>query len=162
MEIQKLPKANRKILSVNWYIILRLRKKPNRLFLSIFFNFDKIPIDKIHNLPYSVHKLPISYIRYMRKITVKDMKQAVAYVNNGNVCIGNVNDIADEDFLACDFLKDLKMGNIRVANVPTQLMRMYNLDLPLEIFRNAKDNTVGALMDSINDCLAKADEEVDG
>lgn len=90
------------------------------------------------------------------------MKQAVAYVNNGNVCIGNVNDIADEDFLACDFLKDLKMGNIRVANVPTQLMRMYNLDLPLEIFRNAKDNTVGALMDSINDCLAKADEEVDG
>ena len=87
------------------------------------------------------------------------MKRAISYVNNGNCVLGNLSDVADEDLLACDFLRDLKMGNIRKANVPIQLMRMYNLDLPLDIFHNAKDNTVGGLMESINDYLATVEDE---
>lgn len=78
------------------------------------------------------------------------MRRAISYVNNGNCVIGDLRDVSDEDLLACDFLRDLKMGNIRKANVPIQLSRMYNLHFPLEIFHNAKDNTVGGLMDSIN------------
>lgn len=97
----------------------------------------------------------------MKKITLKDMRRAITYVNNGNVVLGNLDDVADEDLLACDFLKDLKMGNIRKANVPIQFMRMYNLTLPLEVFHNAKDNTVGALLESINAYLVAngAEEE---
>ena len=101
----------------------------------------------------------------MKKITVNDMRRAITYVNNGNVVLGDLSDVSDEDLLACGFLRDLKMGNIRKANVPIQLMRMYNLHLPLDVFHNAKDDTVGALMESINNHLAtygdKEDETAD-
>lgn len=89
----------------------------------------------------------------MKKITVEDMRRAISYVNNGNCVIGDLRDVADEDLLNCDFLRDLKMGNIRKANIPIKLMRMYNLHLPLDVFHNTKDDTVGALMESINQCL---------
>ena len=90
----------------------------------------------------------------MKKKTVDDMRRAVSYVNNGNVCV-NLKDVSDEDFLACDFLRDLQMGNIREVNVVIELSRVHGLDLPLEIYANVRDNTVGALMDSINEFIER-------
>ncbi len=94
----------------------------------------------------------------MKKITIKDMRQAIVYVNNGNY-VGNLNDLADDDLLACDFGRDLKMGNVRVANVAIELERRHNwLDIPQEAFRNVPDNTVGGLLDTINKYIdGKAD-----
>ncbi len=86
----------------------------------------------------------------MKKITVKDMRQAIVYVDNGNY-VGNLNDLADDDLLACDFGRDLKMGNIRVANVVIELERRNQwLDFSWETFNKTRDNTVGALLDAIN------------
>lgn len=107
---------------------------------------------EINLILYAYYQL-VTYYTRMKKITVNDMRRAISYVNNGNCVIGDLRDVSDEDLCACDFLKDLKMGNIRKANVPIQLMRRYNIGLPLEIFHNAKDNTVGGLMDAINEYL---------
>ena len=86
----------------------------------------------------------------MKKITIQDMKAAVNYVNNGNY-VGNVMDIADEDFAACDFGRDLKMGNIRVANVIIELERRNNgLRIPHEILKEAPGNTVADMLEAIN------------
>ncbi len=89
----------------------------------------------------------------MKKITVKDMRQAIVYVNNGNY-VGNLNDITDDDLLACDFGRDLNMGNIRVANVVIELERRHGwLDIPQEMFKQMPDNTVGGMLDTINKCI---------
>lgn len=85
-----------------------------------------------------------------KKLTIQDMKVAVDYVNNGNYD-GNIMDIADEDFVACDFGRDLGMGNIRVADVAIELDRRNQwLDFPWGVFKETRDNTVGALLDAIN------------
>lgn len=86
----------------------------------------------------------------MKKLTVKDMRQAIVYVNNGNY-VGNLNDLTDDDLLACDFGRDLKMGNIRVANVMIELERRNNgLRIPHEILKEASGNTVADMLETIN------------
>jgi hypothetical protein len=96
----------------------------------------------------------------MEQITIKDMRQAIVYVSNGNCVrkIGDINNLSDEKLAKCDFLHDLRMGNIRVANVGIELQRRRNLYFPPEVIRNAKDGTVGAMLESINSYLnEKAD-----
>ena len=79
------------------------------------------------------------------EITIKDVREAIAY---GHDC--GVENMSDEQLRKADFLKDLGMGNIRLANVGIELQRRHGFDLPLEVFRAMKDNTVGAFIEAAN------------
>ena len=84
----------------------------------------------------------------MAKITVKDVREAIAY---GHDC--GVEKLNDEQLLKSDFLKDFGMGNIRLANVSIELQRRHNIFLPLEVFHEMKDNTVASFIESANKYL---------
>lgn len=86
-------------------------------------------------------------MEYMEKISVAQMRRAILHVSRGDVQVRN---LSDDQLLKCDWLNDLKMGNIRVCNVAIELQRSYNLSFPSEIFKVTRDNTVGALLDAIN------------
>lgn len=83
------------------------------------------------------------------KITIQDVRSAIAYVHQFDV-----EKLNDEQLLKSDFWKDLGMGNIRVTNVWIDLQRRYNILLPIDVFHNMKDNTVGAFLESVNQQLA--------
>lgn len=85
----------------------------------------------------------------MKEITIQDVREAIAY---GHDC--GVENLSDEQLLRSDFLNDLQMGNVRVANVWIELQRRHSIFLPVEVFKNMKDNTVGAFIDSVNKILA--------
>jgi hypothetical protein len=84
----------------------------------------------------------------MAKITIKDVREAIAY---GHDC--GVMDMSDEQLMKADFLKDLGMGNIRLANVSIELQRRHNIFLPVEFFKDMKDNTVASFIESANKYL---------
>ena len=81
----------------------------------------------------------------MAKITIKDVREAIAY---GHDC--GVEKLSDQQLLNADFTKDLGMGNIRVANVAIELERRMNISLPVELFKTMKDNTVASFIESAN------------
>ena len=84
----------------------------------------------------------------MAKITIKDVREAIAY---GHDC-GVVN-MSDEELLAKDFMRDFGFGNIRLANVAIELQRRHNIVLPVEFFQEMKDNTVASFIESANKYL---------
>lgn len=86
----------------------------------------------------------------MPEITLKDLKRAISYVKKSDCARSPIQDVSDADLLKFDFEKDLHLGNIRVVNVVIELQRIHNLDLPMDIFQNTADNTVGALLEAIN------------
>ena len=86
----------------------------------------------------------------MKKITIKEMRLAVSYVCKSGVSVDAFNEMSDADFLKLDLGKDLKMGNIRFHNVVVELERVHNITLPLELYQLIPDNTVGALMNTVN------------
>ena len=82
-------------------------------------------------------------------ITIDDIRQAIAY---GHDC--DIQKFSDTELLNANFWNDLRMGNIRVANLFIELQRIHGFSLPLEIFRTMPSNTVGAFMDVVNNYLA--------
>ena len=52
----------------------------------------------------------------MEKLTIKDLKRAIVYVNQGNEGAKDVQNISDEEFLNCKFGKDLHMGKRKRPN----------------------------------------------
>lgn len=93
----------------------------------------------------------------MKQISVNDVRRAISYVGMSGTHDDIVAAYNDEQLLALDFTKDLGMGNIRVANVLTELERIHNLCVPLEVFKTMPDNTVGAFMNAINGYLREKD-----
>jgi hypothetical protein len=84
-------------------------------------------------------------------ITIKDMRHAIMYVNNGNDCAAkNLQDASDEQLLNYDFIRDLNMGNIRLTNVLIELQRIHNLTLPMDICKIVPNDSVKALLVTIN------------
>ena len=94
----------------------------------------------------------------MSKITVADLRRSVAYVNQDNSKARNLKDLSDEEFLKCDFIRDLGLGHVKLSDMVIDLRRHYNVDLPLEIFKVVADNTVHSFLDAINICLEDANE----
>ena len=92
----------------------------------------------------------------MKQITLQDLKSAVLYVQKSEVAPVSLQNVSDEAFAKFDFGKDLHMGNIRVVNVLVEVQRVYNLDLPMAIFKKMPDNTVGSMLNAINAELAKS------
>lgn len=90
----------------------------------------------------------------MEKISIKDMRSAVSYVYKTGVNVDHFYRMTDEDFLKLRLNKDLKMGNIRVLNVVIELERIHNLGLPVELYQQVQDDTVGALFNTIKGYLA--------
>lgn len=86
----------------------------------------------------------------MERITVNDMRRAVSYVFRSGVSVDAFVDMSDADFLKLDLGKDLQMGNIRFHNIVVELERVHNIGLPLELYKLVPDNTVGALMNTVN------------
>lgn len=86
----------------------------------------------------------------MEKLTVKDLRRAIMYVNQGNDGAKNVQDISDEEFLQCTFGKDLRMGNIRVAGVIIELDRIHGIELSTKDLRVGATDTVGYFLDAVN------------
>jgi hypothetical protein len=86
----------------------------------------------------------------MKQITIKEMRLAVSYVFRTGVSIDAFSEMSDTDFLKLDLSKDLQMGNIRFHNIVIELERVHNIGLPLELYKLIPDNTVGALMNTIN------------
>lgn len=86
----------------------------------------------------------------MKKITIKEMRLAVSYVFRSGVSVDAFVDMSDADFLKLDLGKDLQMGNIRFHNIVVELERVHNITLPLELYQLIPDNTVGALMNTVN------------
>ncbi len=86
----------------------------------------------------------------MERITVKEMRLAVSYVFRSGVSVDAFVDMSDADFLKLDLGKDLQMGNIRFHNIVVELERVHNITLPLELYQLIPDNTVGALMNTVN------------
>lgn len=89
----------------------------------------------------------------MEKLTIKDLKHAIVYVNQGNEGAKNVQNISDEEFLNCKFGKDLHMGNIRVANVIIELQRIHGIELLMGELKVGADDTVKSFLDAINESL---------
>ncbi|MBR1825759.1 MAG: hypothetical protein IJ770_04140 [Alphaproteobacteria bacterium] len=82
------------------------------------------------------------------EITISDVRRAISY---GHDC--GIEEMSDEELLACDFMKDFNFGNIRVANIAMDLQRMYNIFLPVEFFQDMKDNTVRSFIEAANKYL---------
>lgn len=89
----------------------------------------------------------------MEKLTIKDLKRAIVYVNQGNEGAKDVQNISDEELLNCKFGKDLHMGNIRVANVIIELQRIHGIELPMGELKVGADDTVKSFLDAINESL---------
>ncbi|MBQ9271424.1 MAG: hypothetical protein IJ218_04075 [Alphaproteobacteria bacterium] len=83
----------------------------------------------------------------MKEITINDVRRAISYVGF------DARKWSDEKLLGADFIRDLDMGNIRVANVSIEIQRIHNISLPPEMFQQMKENTVGAFLKAANDCL---------
>lgn len=83
-------------------------------------------------------------------ITLQDLRRAISYVKNSKRTDNLLQDVPDADLLNYDFERDLHMGNIRVVNVFIELQRIHGLDLPMDLFKTMPDNTVGSLMNAIN------------
>jgi hypothetical protein len=90
----------------------------------------------------------------MDKISITDLRRAIVYVcqNDGL----KLQTISDEQLLALDLIKDLKIGNVRLVNVAIDLQRTHNFEMPWEVLRAREDNTVGTLLSAINQHLAQA------
>lgn len=88
----------------------------------------------------------------MEKLTLNDLREAIAYVTKSDSAHARVSvrNVPDEELVKYDFSKDLHMGNIRVYNVLVQLQQHHGLNLPLDVFLNMKDNTVGAMLAAVN------------
>jgi hypothetical protein len=84
------------------------------------------------------------------KVTVRDFRRAVSCVYKNGVSVDAFVDMSDADFLKLDLGKDLQMGNIRFHNIVVELERVHNITLPLELYQLIPDNTVGALMNTVN------------
>jgi len=91
----------------------------------------------------------------MKQITIKDVRRAITYVGMSGEHVDILRDVSDEQLLASDFTKDFKMGNIRVVNVLVELERIYNLCVPVEVFKTMTDNTVGTFMNAVNKYLSE-------
>ena len=89
----------------------------------------------------------------MTKITINDVRRAVSYVGETDVL-----NWSDEKLLKADFLHDLNMGNIRVANVSIEIQRTYNISLPPELFRQMPDNTVRSFIEAANFYLSAREQ----
>ena len=87
------------------------------------------------------------------EVTVRDFRRAVSYVYKNGVSVDYFAQLSDEDFLKLDLSKELQMGNIRVHNVIVELERIHNIWLPLELYQLVPNNTVGAFMSAVNQCL---------
>lgn len=88
----------------------------------------------------------------MKQITLNDLRAAIAYVikSDSAHAHASVQNVPDAELLKYDFSTDLKMGNIRVYNVIVELQRTHNMSLPLDVFLNMKDNTVGSMLEAVN------------
>jgi hypothetical protein len=89
----------------------------------------------------------------MRKITVADLKRAVAHVNRDNTHMKNLQELSDEEFLNCDFIRDLNLNHVRLSDMVSDLRHHYGLNLPLEIFKAIANNSVRSFLDAVNLCL---------
>lgn len=93
----------------------------------------------------------------MEKLTLKDLRTAIAYVlkSDDAHASASIQDVSDEELAKYDFGKDLHMGNIRVFNVIIQLQQIHNLNLSMDVFLGMKDNTVAAMLEAVNVQLGK-------
>lgn len=105
-------------------------------------------LDKIREDGYLKSYLSIISITIMAKITIKDVREAIAY---GHDC--GVENLSDAQLSKADFLKDLKMGNIRLTNVWIEVQRRNNIVIPVDVFKKMKDNTVGSFIETANTYL---------
>lgn len=85
----------------------------------------------------------------MEKITVKEVRDAIVYVQNTKREFA----LPDEQLLKADFFKDLGMGNVRVINVFIELQRRHRVFLPVDLFKKMEDNTVGAFLNAVNGAM---------
>ena len=82
------------------------------------------------------------------KITIDSIRRAISY---GHDC--DLHRFSDQELLSAVFTRDLNMGNIRVANVFIELQRIHGIFLPVEMFREMEDNTVGSFLKVANKYL---------
>ena len=85
----------------------------------------------------------------MKEITVKDVRDAITYVQN----LRSDLPLTDEQLMKADFLNDLGMGNIRVVNVFNEVQRRHGVFLPVVLFENMKNNTVGEFLRVVNEAM---------
>jgi len=85
----------------------------------------------------------------MKEITIKDVRDAIAYVQN----LRSDLPLTDEQLMKADFLNDLGMGNIRVVNVFNEVQRRLGVFLPVVLFENMKNNTVGEFIRAANEFM---------
>lgn len=85
----------------------------------------------------------------MEKITVKDVRDAIVYVQNSKSDLL----LTDDQLTQADFLKDLGMGNIRVVNVFIEIQRRRGVSLPIAMFAKMKNNTVGEFLKVVNEVM---------
>lgn len=88
----------------------------------------------------------------MKKITIKDIREAINYVcqTDANHIIQNMS---DEELLVCDFVKDLNIGNIRLLNVAIELQQVHGIKIPFDRLRKRPDDTIGAFLTTINEYI---------
>lgn len=85
----------------------------------------------------------------MKEITIKDVRDAIVYVQN----LRSDLPLTDEQLMKADFLDDLGMGNIRTINVYNEVQRRCGVSLPVVLFKNMKNNTVGEFLRAANEFM---------
>ena len=91
----------------------------------------------------------------MNNISVADLRRAITYIQDGSQK-PNLQSLSDEEFLNCDFIKDLGITDALLPNIVLDLRRNYHLNLPLEIFKVISNNTVRSFLEAVNLCLEEA------
>lgn len=83
-----------------------------------------------------------------------DVKRAVAYVTNrDDRQMQKLKNLSDEEFLDCDFTRDLGISKINLTDIVSDLRRNFHINLPLDMFKVIANNTVRAFIDAVNLCL---------
>ena len=89
----------------------------------------------------------------MKKLQLKDLRRAIAYVNQGNNGAKDAHVVSEEELLGYKIGEDLKMGNIRITNVLIELERIHGkLNLIGKVKVDQKD-TVKDFLDAINNAI---------
>ena len=85
---------------------------------------------------------------------MEDVKRAVAYVTNqDDRQMQKLQNLSDEEFLNCDFTRDLGISKINLSDIVSDLRRNFHINLPLDMFKVIANNTVRAFIEAVNLCL---------
>ena len=93
----------------------------------------------------------------MNNISVADLRRAVTYIQDSSR-IPHLQSLSDEEFLNCDFIKDLGIADAHLPDIVLDLRQHYHLNLPLEIFKVISNNTVRSFLEAVNLCLEEANK----